>query len=300
MAKSVEDRITGRRTRRTRNQAWSVMVCGLLAGLDAAAQPIGIVENPCPSESVPSAAFGKLVTELLVEPHTITAEELERFNDSPELAEVVAANRLYAVQDWPGLCRFRSANARVLSRSSSPRVVFMGDSITENWQLADPEFFDGRVVNRGISGQTTAQMLVRFRADVVALRPRIVHILAGTNDVAGNTGPMTTQDFENNIMSMVDLAQANGITVVVASIPPAASFTWRPEVKPVPTITALNEWLREYCAQQDIRYVDYYSALAGSAGEFPAELSNDGVHPNLNGYAIMRRLAEDALSTRRR
>jgi lysophospholipase L1-like esterase len=287
------------RNQRMRTCLRCVGIWALVASVRLAAQPVGVVDDPCPMPFVPSAALQKLVTALLVEPHTITPEELERFNASPELAEVAKANRQRA-QDWPGLCRFRAANAAVLAAPTRPRVVFMGDSITENWELADPAFFRGEIVNRGISGQTTPQMLVRFRADVVALAPKIVHIMAGTNDVAGNTGPLAAQDVENNIMSMVDLARVNGIEVVLASIPPAARFSWRPELRPAPTIAQLNGWLRAYAAKQGLRYIDYYSALAGTAGEFPAELSNDGVHPNRKGYAIMRRMAEAALASKAR
>ena len=277
-----------------------ILVCALLCCMPALAQPVGIVDDPCPNPFVPSAAFQALVVGLLVEPHTITPEELERFNQSPELAKVGEAVRRVAGRDWAGLCRFRAADAKLQAARDRPRVVFMGDSITENWGLADPTFFDGAIVNRGISGQTTAQMLVRFRADVVALRPQTVHILAGTNDVAGNTGPMTAQDFKNNIMSMVELARAGGIDVVIASIPPAAAFGWRPEVKPVATIKALNQWLHDYSARQGLSFVDYYPPLVGPNGEFRADLSNDGVHPNRKGYAIMRRLAEASFAPRSR
>lgn len=142
---------------------------------------------------------------------------------------------------------------------------------------------------------------VKFGQGTISCRrrraePRIVHVLAGTNDVAGNTGPTTARDFENNVMDMVDIARANGITVVLGSIPPSARFGWRPEVEPVPTIRTLNAWLHDYAAARSIRYIDYYTLLAGSAGEFRADLSNDGVHPNRKGYAIMRRLAEAAFA----
>src|SRR3569833_2979989 len=216
----------------------------------------------------------------------------------PELAMVNEAWLRAAALDWAGLCRYRAANTKMRT-AEAPRVVFMGDSITENWNLADPAFFDKGIVNRGISGQTSAQMLVRFRADVVALHPATVHILAGTNDVAGNTGPLTAQDFKNNIMSMVDLARANGIAVVLGSIPPAASFNWRPEVKPVPLIQDLNRWLRDYAKEKSLRYIDYYTPLAGSAGELKDDLGNEGVHPNRKGYEIMRKLAEAALAPAR-
>jgi lysophospholipase L1-like esterase len=275
-----------------------VIALVLLLSANAPAAPVGIVDEPCPTPFVPSAAFNSLVTALILEPHRITPEELDRFLKSPELTKVSEAQRLNAAQDWAGLCRYRAANETVRAAGAAPRVVFMGDSITENWSLSDSAFFQNGIVNRGISGQTTAQMLVRFRADVIALRPRTVHILAGTNDIAGNTGPLTAQDFKNNILSMVDLARANGIEVVLGSIPPAAGFNWRPEVKPVPIIKALNAWLRDYAKEKGLRYVDYHTALAGPLGELRADLGNEGVHPNRKGYEIMRRLAEESLEPR--
>ena len=279
-----------------RRIAHPLFVGALLVGVRALAAPVGIVDEPCPAPFAPSAAFNDLVTALIIEPHHIAPEEFERFLKNPELAKINEAQRLAAAQDWAGLCRYRAANKKIAAGATPPRVVFMGDSITENWNLSDAAFFDKGVVNRGISGQTTSQMLVRFRADVVALRPGTVHILAGTNDVAGNTGPLTAQDFKNNIMSMVELARANGIAVVLGSIPPAAGFNWRPEVKPVPIIGELNRWLRDYAAGKGLRYIDYYSALAGPAGELRADLGNEGVHPNRKGYEIMRRLAEQSLA----
>jgi lysophospholipase L1-like esterase len=160
---------------------------------------------------------------------------------------------------------------------------------------ADPSLFERGVVGRGIGGQTTPQMLVRFRADVVALKPKVVHLLAGTNDIAGNTGPSTVQDYKNNIMSMVEIAQANGIDVIVGSIPPAAAFPWRPQISPLPRIAELNAWLRDYANQKKLRFIDYHSALVGAAGELRSDLGNDGVHPNSNGYAVMRKLIEPQL-----
>jgi lysophospholipase L1-like esterase len=274
-------------------------VCVIGANVLAAAPaPVGIVAEPCPEPFTPSAAFNDLVRALIIEPHRIAPEEFQRFMKDPELAKVNEATRRSAAQDWAGLCRYRAANTKIQA-AAAPRVVFMGDSITENWNLADAAFFDHGIVNRGISGQTSAQMLVRFRADVVALHPKTVHILAGTNDVAGNTGPLTAQDFKNNIMSMVDLARANGIAVVLGSIPPAANFNWRPEVKPVPIIQDLNRWLRSYAKEKGLRYIDYYTPLAGSAGELKEDLGNEGVHPNRKGYEIMRKLAEAGLAPAR-
>ena len=168
----------------------------------------------------------------------------------------------------------------------------MGDSITENWSMADAGFFTGGVVNRGIGGQTSAQMLVRFRADVIALRPAVVHILAGTNDVAGNGGPTSPQDFRNNIQSMVELARASGIRVILGAIPPADHFSWRPGMQPSPVIQAENHWLRQYATRNGLDFIDYHAALAGPNKELRADLGNDGVHPNREGYRIMRRLAE--------
>lgn len=272
-----------------------IFLAASLIGVPALAAPVGIVAEPCPAPFAPSAAFNDLVTALIIEPHHITPEEFQRFLKNPELGKINEAQRLAAAQDWAGLCRYRASNSKVAAATARPRVVFMGDSITENWNLSDAAFFDKGVVNRGISGQTSSQMLVRFRADVIALQPATVHILAGTNDVAGNTGPLTAQDFKNNIMSMVELARANGIAVVLGSIPPAAAFNWRPEVKPVPVIQELNRWLRDYAKQKGLRYIDYYTALAGPAGELRTDLGNEGVHPNRKGYEIMRRLAEESL-----
>jgi lysophospholipase L1-like esterase len=277
-------------------QARALLICAALASANVVAAPMGIVDEPCPTPFTPSAAFRDLVTGLLIEPHTISPEELEKFIQNPELAKVNEAQRASASQDWAGLCRYRAANASARSALTPNRVVFLGDSITENWGLSDATFFEKGVVNRGISGQTSAQMLVRFRADVVALHPKSVHILAGTNDVAGNTGPLTAQDFENNIMSMVEIARANGIDVILGSIPPTAAFNWRPEVKPLPIIRNLNGWLRDYAKDKGLKYVDYDAALAGNAGELRSDLSNDGVHPNRKGYGIMRRLAEESLA----
>ena len=275
----------------SRAGACRLAVLAMLLGAKALAAPVGVVAEPCPAPVTPSATLNDLVTALIIEPHKITPEEFDRFLENPELAKVNEAQRHSAAQDWAGLCRYRASNRAV----AAPRIVFMGDSITENWNLAQPAFFAKGVVNRGISGQTTSQMLVRFRADVVALHPQTVHILAGTNDVAGNTGPLTAQDFKNNIMSMVDLARANGSAVVLGSIPPAAAFNWRPEVKPVPIIKELNRWLRGYAQEQGLRYVDYYAALAGPEGELRTDLGNEGVHPNRKGYEIMQRLAVGSL-----
>jgi lysophospholipase L1-like esterase len=203
--------------------------------------------------------------------------------------------------DWPNLCRYRAANLSVNKQTTAGhRVVFIGDSITENWAVADPAFFGREFINRGISGQTTPQILLRFRADVIALRPEVVHIMAGTNDVAGNTGPSTLEDVENNFKSMVDLALANAIKVVLASIPPADDIPWRPGLQPAPKIQALNVWLREYAASRGLVYLDYYRVLTTNEGALRPELGQDGVHPNRAGYDLMEPLARAAIAQARK
>jgi lysophospholipase L1-like esterase len=197
-------------------------------------------------------------------------------------------------RDYPDLCHFESDNDALL-KGAHPTVVFMGDSITAAWGVGDPSLFSGGVVDRGISGQTSPQMVVRFYQDVVALHPRAVHIMAGTNDVAGNTGPSSPEDFKNNIRAMVDLARANHIQVVLASILPAERFPWRPDIQPVEQIRQLNQWLQQFAGQHHLIYADYYSALTTPSGAFRPELSNDGVHPNSDGYAAMRPIADAAL-----
>lgn len=258
--------------------------------------PVGMVDEPCPPPLAMPPEAARLLSNLFIEPHILQPADLTLLGQNEQFAAFEKETRRRGASDWAGLCRFRQANAEVAAAATRLRVVFMGDSITENWGLADPGFFSSGIVNRGISAQTSAQMLLRFRADVVALHPAVVHILAGTNDVAGNNGPASPQDFQNNIQSMVELARAHGIRVILGSIPPAAAFSWRPGLRPTPRIRALNEWLRDYAARNGLGYVDYYTALAGSAGELRASLANEGVHPNRDGYVIMRRLAEAALA----
>jgi lysophospholipase L1-like esterase len=259
-------------------------------------QPVGIVARPCPPAITPPPAIHDLLVELFIEPRTLQAADIDRLIKDPQFRTFEDAGRRLSARDWPGICRYSAANDALMSAGPAPRLVFMGDSITENWALADPTFFERGVVNRGISGQTTAQMLVRFRADVVALHPKVVHILGGTNDVAGNTGPSSARDFENNIMAMVEIARANGIRVVLGSVPPTARFNWQPQLNPVPTIRALNAWLRDYAVQKRISYIDYYALLTGSSGELRADLGNDGVHPNRVGYGLMRKQLEKQIA----
>jgi lysophospholipase L1-like esterase len=196
--------------------------------------------------------------------------------------------------DWGQRCRYWRENAD-LPPPSRARVVFLGDSITEAWKASDPLLFLHDILDRGISGQTTAQMLVRFRTDVIELRPRVVHIMAGTNDIAGNTGPTSLALIERNIESMVEQAQCHHIQVMLASIPPAARIPWSPRVAPAENIVAINRWLRNYAKRQRIVFVDYYAVLSDDRGGFKASLSDDGVHPNAAGYIAMGPLARAGL-----
>jgi len=194
--------------------------------------------------------------------------------------------------DFGWLAHFKAANAALPPPAAGEdRAVFMGDSITQFWKLDDS--FPGKpYINRGIGGQTSPQMLVRFRQDVIDLKPKVVIILAGTNDIAGNTGPMTLEQTEDNLASMAELAAANGIRVVLCSILPVFDYPWAPGLEPAPKIVELNTWLNNYAAQKGFVYVDFYAATKNERGGLPPELSRDGVHPNSAGYAIMAPLAE--------
>jgi lysophospholipase L1-like esterase len=177
-------------------------------------------------------------------------------------------------------------------------VVFFGDSITEGWGAdGSSTFFPGKgYINRGISGQTTAQMLVRFSQDVLALRPSVVVILAGTNDIAGNTGPATQAMIEDNLQAMLDLAKAHGIAVVLASVLPVSEYPWMPGITPAPKVRALNAALKRHADARGLVYLDYYAAMANRAGGLDAQLATDGVHPTAKGYALMAPLAEAAIN----
>ncbi len=202
-------------------------------------------------------------------------------------------------QDWANLERFREANEKLApSMECDDRVVFMGNSITQGWIDQIPEFFapEKHYINRGIGGQTTPQMLIRFRQDVISLRPKVVVILAGTNDIAGNTGPSTLEMIEDNIRSMTELAQANGIQVVLCSIVPAYDYPWKPGLEPAPKIVELNSRLKKYASTRGAVYCDYFTAMADDRNGLPAELSGDGVHPNKEGYAIMQPIVENAIA----
>jgi lysophospholipase L1-like esterase len=220
-------------------------------------------------------------------------------------AKAQAARLQTRLQDWPALARYREANTGITAPAKNEkRVVFMGDSITDGWKLAS--YFPSKpYVNRGISGQTTPQMLIRFRPDVIALKPQVVVILAGTNDIAGNTGPMALEDIEGNLASMFELARANGIRVVIASVLPVSDYEKNRDGKPINQTTrrppdkirALNEWIKKYATQYDLTYLDYFSAMVDDKGFLKEELSNDGLHPNDKGYVVMQPLVEQAIAT---
>jgi lysophospholipase L1-like esterase len=228
----------------------------------------------------------------------------------PDLPDFMARmeSQSRQLKDWPALSRYREANAKLaVPTKDEQRVVFMGDSITDMWVL--PEFggfFSGKpYIGRGIGGQTTPQMLVRFRPDVIALQPKVVVILAGTNDIAGNTGPITLEETEGNLASMAELARANGIRVVLSSVMPVSNYGHTPEGNPLDMrlkrppekILELNAWIRKYATVNDHIYLDYFSAMVDGQGMLKKELSMDGLHPNAAGYALMAPLAEKAIQT---
>jgi lysophospholipase L1-like esterase len=215
-------------------------------------------------------------------------------------ALTAVANQDTRLRDWANLARYRNANTTVARAD----VVFMGDSITDFWQ--QPRFggfFPGKnYADRGISAQTTPQMLLRFRPDVIALKPRAVVILAGTNDIAGNTGPMTNEEIQNNLMSMAELAKANNIKVVLSSVTPVSAYHAAPNAppqttrRPVDRIKAINDWMKSYAASNKHVYLDYYSAMIDGTGMLKTELSEDDLHPNAAGYKVMAPLAEAAIA----
>lgn len=201
-------------------------------------------------------------------------------------------------QDWPNLGRYQEENSKLGPPApGEDRVVFMGNSITDFWIKSSPEYFEGRpYIDRGISGQTTPQMLIRFTQDVIDLQPRVVVILAGTNDIAGNTGPSTLGMIEDNLCGMVVLAQAAKIQVVLCSVLPAYDYPWKPGTFPAEKIVTLNQWIRKYAESHNCIYLDYYPSMVDKRKGLRADYSQDGVHPNKAGYKVMEGLADKAIA----
>ena len=201
-------------------------------------------------------------------------------------------------QDWPNLNKYQNENANLKPvTQGDKRIVFIGDSITEFWRVLNPEYFAAKpYINRGISGQTTPQILIRFRADVIALKPAAVVILAGINDIAGNTGPSTLEMIANNIFSMAELAKANQIKVILCTVLPAYDFSWKPNQNPAEKVVALNKMIKKYADANGILYLDYFSVMADEHNGLKTAYSEDGVHPNKLGYQIMAPLAEKAIT----
>lgn len=219
---------------------------------------------------------------------------------TPSEAPVSAAQFAYIqsrLADWPQLAKYRAANAALPPLApGEDRVVFYGASMTEFWGKNGSKFFPGKsYINRGISGQTTAQMVARFRQDVINLHPKVVVILGGTNDIAGNTGLMTPEMTEQNWQSMADLAKENGITPIFASITPSTDFWWHRGLEPAEKIRQRNAWLKQYCADNSLIYLDYYSVLTNERGGMRSDLSADDVHANAKGYELMAPLAQSAV-----
>ncbi len=212
------------------------------------------------------------------------------------LLTFLVAELSYA-QDWANLNRFKIDNFEIgMPKVEEQRIVFMGNSITEGWLTMRPEFFAGKpYVNRGIGGQTTPQMLLRFRQDVINLQPAVVVILAGINDIAGNTGPSTIAMIADNIFSMAELAKANNIKVILCSVLPANDFSWNPGLAPAEKVIELNALIKSYAEKHNMEYVDYFTTMVNETNGLKEELGIDNVHPNAAGYAVMEPILEVAL-----
>jgi acyl-CoA thioesterase I len=268
-----------------------------LALAQTAAQP---APPATASPAAPTTAVTPRPTTTVTIPENPTAADI-----TPMLTELKRVK--VRLDDWPMLSRYRDANAAVAAPAAGEaRVVFMGDSITDSWD--DPKyggFFPGKpYINRGISGQTTPQMLLRMRADVLVHKPKAMVLLAGTNDIAGNTGPMTLEQIQANIETMAELCKLHGIKVVLSSILPISNYHYKPEDwrgpqtyrRPIEKIRAMNDWMKEYAAKNGHVYLDYWTSTTDAQGMLKTELSEDDLHPNAAGYAIMAPLVEAAIA----
>ena len=277
-------------------RARAAILIASLAAVSLAAQ----TQTPTQTPQTPT------VTQSPAQPAVVTPSTASSVPSCPELATALTTltRNDVRLRDWPQLLRYREQNRQLAAPAGSEaRVVFMGDSITDAWpQPRFGEFFVGKpYVGRGISGQTTPQMLIRFRPDVLDLNPKVVVILAGTNDIAGNTGPMTDQEIEGNIASMAELARLHGVRVVLSSILPVSAYhvglNGVPQTtsRPMARIRAINDWMKKYAADEKHVYLDYFPAMTDATGHLRTELSADDLHPNAQGYAIMGPLAEAAI-----
>jgi len=274
-----------------------VMLASASAQVPTTTDNGNLADGQCPHLDDPDPAMLAQLRELSLQPGTkIDPATLMK---DPRIAEFIAQTtkqeQARKQSDWSGLCRYRAENA-ALRGKPAPRVVFLGDSITENWRYGDPGLFSDEIIDRGISGQTSSQILLRFYPDAIALHPAVVHIMAGTNDVLQYTGPIGDDDIVNNITAMIDLAQINHIKVVLASILPISVRSWQPNLKPAARLGRLNERLRALAAARRVLFVDYGATLKDADGGLRADLGNDGVHPNRAGYTAMRPLANRAVA----
>ena len=205
------------------------------------------------------------------------------------MAILVLGTAAFAAGDWAAFGRYAEANKNV---KQAPMLVIMGDSISDFWpNRTSSDFFNkNNIVGRGISGQVTSQMLVRFRRDVLDLKPKYVAILAGTNDIAQNQGYISAENIVGNIISMVEIARANKIKPIVCSILPAAKYPWRPEIQSVPMVQKINQMLKDYCKKHKVKYIDFYTPMADENNGLPKKYANDGIHPTSDGYAVMEKV----------
>jgi lysophospholipase L1-like esterase len=199
------------------------------------------------------------------------------------------------LEDWPGWRRYQASNAQIIAAQQAVDIVFMGDSITEGWMGKRPDFFIPGRICRGVGGETTPQMLLRTISDVCDLKPRAVHIMAGTNDIAGNTGAMTPKNTQDCYTAMFNICNAHGIHVIFGSIPPAAAYPWRADLETMKPIAALNSWLRDFAAKTGATYVDYHPALSDGRGGMKTAFADDGVHPTAAGYDAMAAVIEPVI-----
>jgi lysophospholipase L1-like esterase len=257
---------------------------------DPSAQP----QTRLPSAPPLSPAESALVAEF---PGTVLVDG--RLVRPPRTPEQIAAANAVTLRDWPALGRYAALNATLSPpEQGKPRVVFLGDSITQNWARGRPEFFTANgYVGRGISGQTSPQMVLRFHQDVIALKPAAVFILAGTNDIAENTGPISDEQVIDNLTAMVEMARAHRIKVVVGSVTPATYFFWKSEAQPTAHVMALNEKIKAWAKSEKITYADFWSAMAMPDGTTNPAYANDSVHPNSVGFGVMEPIATAAIKT---